>query len=140
MTGAKPGRRTGSQWTRARNEQGFAPEIEYSWNSKIGVLPGRRAIAAGHNTSATITPAIATDVVCQDSASNFRLAVAPSPAASRFPQFQPMVRKANVTLRLLALLLRITAGTSEDSVPTCPRACLQTSRPCPRAIRRLPPS
>jgi hypothetical protein len=42
---------------------GFAPAIEYSWTSKIGVLFGTRVIAAGRNTSATITPAIAINIV-----------------------------------------------------------------------------
>jgi hypothetical protein len=42
---------------------GFAPAIEYSRNSKIGVLLGTRVIAAGRNTSATITPAIAINIV-----------------------------------------------------------------------------
>jgi hypothetical protein len=42
---------------------GFAPAIEYSWNSKIGVLLGTRVIAAGRNISATITPAIAINMV-----------------------------------------------------------------------------
>ena len=42
---------------------GFAPAIEYSWTSKIGVLLGVRVIAAGRNTSATITPAIAINIV-----------------------------------------------------------------------------
>jgi hypothetical protein len=42
---------------------GFAPAIEYSWNSKIGVLLGTRVIAIGHNASATITPAIAINIV-----------------------------------------------------------------------------
>ena len=42
---------------------GFAPAIEYSWSSKVGVLLGTRVIAAGRNTSATITPAIAINIV-----------------------------------------------------------------------------
>jgi hypothetical protein len=42
---------------------GFAPAIEYSWNSKIGVLLGTRVIAIGRNASATITPAIAINIV-----------------------------------------------------------------------------
>jgi hypothetical protein len=42
---------------------GFAPAIEYSWNSKVGVLLGTRVIAAGRDTSATITPAIAINIV-----------------------------------------------------------------------------
>ncbi|MFY9729518.1 MAG: hypothetical protein WB723_11570 [Candidatus Acidiferrales bacterium] len=42
---------------------GFAPAIEYSWNSKVGILLGTRLIPAGRNTSATITPAIAINIV-----------------------------------------------------------------------------
>jgi hypothetical protein len=42
---------------------GFAPAIEYSWNSKVGILFGTRVIAAGRNTAATITPAIAINIV-----------------------------------------------------------------------------
>jgi hypothetical protein len=42
---------------------GFAPAIEYSWNSKIGILLGARVIAIGHNTPATITPAVAINIV-----------------------------------------------------------------------------
>ncbi len=42
---------------------GFAPAIEYSWNSKVGVLLGARVIPIGRNTAATITPAIAINIV-----------------------------------------------------------------------------
>jgi len=42
---------------------GFAPAIEYSWKPNLGVLVGTRVIAAGHNTTATITPALAINVV-----------------------------------------------------------------------------
>jgi hypothetical protein len=42
---------------------GFAPAIEYSWNSKVGILLGTRVIAAGRNTAATITPAVAINIV-----------------------------------------------------------------------------
>ncbi len=42
---------------------GFAPAIEYSWNSKVGILLGVRVIPIGHNTAATITPAIAINIV-----------------------------------------------------------------------------
>jgi len=38
---------------------GFAPAVEYSWNSKVGVLLGARVIAIGHNTPTTVTPAVA---------------------------------------------------------------------------------
>ena len=42
---------------------GFAPAIEYSWSSKVGVLLGVRVIPIGRNTAATITPAIAINIV-----------------------------------------------------------------------------
>jgi hypothetical protein len=42
---------------------GFAPAIEYSWKSTIGVLIGARVIAIGHNTPISITPAVALNFV-----------------------------------------------------------------------------
>ena len=42
---------------------GLAPAIEYSWNSNLGVLLGVRVIAAGRNTPATVTPAVAINMV-----------------------------------------------------------------------------
>ena len=42
---------------------GFAPAIEYSWNSKVGILLGTRVIAAGRNTAATVSPAVAINIV-----------------------------------------------------------------------------
>jgi hypothetical protein len=42
---------------------GFAPAIEYSWKSTIGVIVGTRIIPGGHNTPMTITPAIAINIV-----------------------------------------------------------------------------
>lgn len=42
---------------------GFAPAIEYSWKPNLGVLLGTRLIPAGHNTRATITPAVAINFV-----------------------------------------------------------------------------
>lgn len=41
----------------------LAPAIEYSWTSSMGVLLGARIITAGRNTTATITPAIAINIV-----------------------------------------------------------------------------
>jgi hypothetical protein len=41
----------------------FAPAIEYSWNPKVGILLGTRVIAAGRNTAATISPAVAINIV-----------------------------------------------------------------------------
>jgi hypothetical protein len=42
---------------------GFAPALEYNWKPTIGVLVGTRIIALGHNTSTTITPAVAINYV-----------------------------------------------------------------------------
>jgi hypothetical protein len=42
---------------------GFAPAIEYSWTPNMGVLFGARFITAGHNTTATITPAVGINFV-----------------------------------------------------------------------------
>jgi hypothetical protein len=42
---------------------GFAPAIEYSWNSNLGVIFGTRVIPAGHNTAASITPVVALNFV-----------------------------------------------------------------------------
>jgi hypothetical protein len=42
---------------------GFAPAIEYSWKPNLGMLVGARIIPAGHNTHASITPAIAINFV-----------------------------------------------------------------------------
>ena len=42
---------------------GVAPAIEYSWTPDLGVLLGVRVIAAGRNTAATITPALAINYV-----------------------------------------------------------------------------
>jgi hypothetical protein len=42
---------------------GFAPAIEYNWSPRMGVLLGVRIIEIGRNTAATITPAIAINMV-----------------------------------------------------------------------------
>jgi hypothetical protein len=42
---------------------GFAPAVEYSWKSTIGVIVGTRVIPGGHNTPMTITPVIAINIV-----------------------------------------------------------------------------
>ena len=42
---------------------GFAPAIEYSWKSNLGVLLGTRAILTGHRTTTSITPAVAINFV-----------------------------------------------------------------------------
>ena len=41
----------------------LAPALEYSWTPNIGVLVGARVIFKGHNTQASITPAIAINYV-----------------------------------------------------------------------------
>ena len=42
---------------------GFAPAIEYNWSSRIGTLVGVRIIELGRNTSASLTPAVALNMV-----------------------------------------------------------------------------
>lgn len=42
---------------------GLAPAIEYNWSSAIGVLLGTRVIFGGHNSTNTVTPAIALNYV-----------------------------------------------------------------------------
>ena len=42
---------------------GLAPAIEYSWKSNLGVLLGVRIDAAGRNTPATVSPAVAINMV-----------------------------------------------------------------------------
>jgi hypothetical protein len=42
---------------------GVAPAIEYNWRPDLGVLLGARVVAAGRNTAATISPALAINYV-----------------------------------------------------------------------------
>jgi hypothetical protein len=42
---------------------GFAPAIEYNWSARAGVLLGVRIISIGRNTSTTVTPALAVNLV-----------------------------------------------------------------------------
>jgi hypothetical protein len=42
---------------------GFAPAIEYNWSARAGVLLGVRLIGLGRNTSTSITPAVAINLV-----------------------------------------------------------------------------
>jgi hypothetical protein len=42
---------------------GLAPAIEFSWTPNIGVLAGVRIIPKGHNTPASVTPAVAINYV-----------------------------------------------------------------------------
>ncbi|HVN46084.1 MAG TPA: hypothetical protein VMT66_12725 [Steroidobacteraceae bacterium] len=49
---------SGSSWS-----IGFAPAIEYNWSPRMGTLLGVRMIEIGRNTTATVTPAIAVNMV-----------------------------------------------------------------------------
>ncbi len=42
---------------------GFAPALEYNWSARAGVLLGVRIIQIGRNTSGSITPAVAVNLV-----------------------------------------------------------------------------
>ncbi len=42
---------------------GLAPAVEYSWTSNVGVLFGTRLIVAGRNTAASVSPAVAINIV-----------------------------------------------------------------------------
>jgi len=46
-----------------RDAFGLAPAIEYNWSRNLGVIFGTYVIAAGRNTSATITPVVAINLV-----------------------------------------------------------------------------
>jgi hypothetical protein len=50
--------RSGSRYT-----LGLAPAIEYNWNSRVGLLVGVRMFVAGRNATASVTPAIALNMV-----------------------------------------------------------------------------
>jgi hypothetical protein len=50
--------RSGSAW-----RFGVAPAVEYNFNSRIGIIVGTRWFAAGKNTSATVTPVMAVNMV-----------------------------------------------------------------------------
>ena len=50
--------RSGSAW-----RFGIAPAIEYNFTSRIGIIAGARWFAAGRNTSATVTPVMAVNMV-----------------------------------------------------------------------------
>lgn len=49
---------SGNSWS-----VGFAPAIEYNWNAKIGIIAGARFIPVGHNTSVSVTPVAAVNMV-----------------------------------------------------------------------------
>jgi hypothetical protein len=57
-TGEQVDYESGSAW-----RFGVAPAIEYSWNSRVGIIVGARWFAAGENTSATVTPVVAVNMV-----------------------------------------------------------------------------
>lgn len=42
---------------------GFAPAIEYNWSARAGVLLGVRIISIGRNTTTSVTPAVALNLV-----------------------------------------------------------------------------
>jgi hypothetical protein len=42
---------------------GLAPAVEYNWSSRAGILLGVRIFAAGRNASASVTPALAVNLV-----------------------------------------------------------------------------
>lgn len=42
---------------------GIAPAIEYNWSSRVGLIIGARWFGIGRNTSATVTPAVALNMV-----------------------------------------------------------------------------
>jgi len=42
---------------------GLAPAIEYNWNSRVGLLVGVRMFVAGRNATASVTPAVALNMV-----------------------------------------------------------------------------
>ncbi|RDI97184.1 transporter [Dyella solisilvae] len=42
---------------------GFAPAIEYNWRSNLGLIMGVRVFTGGHNSTHTVTPAIALNYV-----------------------------------------------------------------------------
>lgn len=56
--GARVDENFGSAW-----RFGVAPAIEYNFTGRIGIIAGARWFAAGRNTSATITPVIAINMV-----------------------------------------------------------------------------
>ena len=57
VTGSYSGS-SGNSWS-----LGFAPAVEYNFNSKIGVIAGARIIPTGRNTSISVTPVAAVNMV-----------------------------------------------------------------------------
>jgi len=63
MTGGAPAAVPFEQQSGSSYSLGFAPAIEYNWSSRMGALLGVRIIEIGRNTTATVTPAIAVNMV-----------------------------------------------------------------------------
>jgi hypothetical protein len=42
---------------------GFVPAVEYSWTPGMGVIVGARLVPAGRNTTASLTPVAAINMV-----------------------------------------------------------------------------
>jgi hypothetical protein len=49
--------------SKSRYTLGLAPAIEYNWNNRVGLLVGVRMFVAGRNATASVTPAIALNMV-----------------------------------------------------------------------------
>jgi Putative MetA-pathway of phenol degradation len=63
MAGGAPAGVPFEQQSGSSYSLGFAPAIEYNWSSRMGALLGVRIIEIGRNTTATVTPAIAVNMV-----------------------------------------------------------------------------
>ncbi|MDY6945315.1 MAG: transporter [Pseudomonadota bacterium] len=68
LAGTEPNPATGVSERIAENfgsawRIGVAPAVEYNFTGRIGIIAGARWFAAGHNTSATITPVVAVNMV-----------------------------------------------------------------------------
>lgn len=63
---AVDGLQNGAEWRRRSGTSdgwGIAPAIEYSWTPDLGVLAGVRILMKGHNSPASVTPAVAINYV-----------------------------------------------------------------------------
>jgi Putative MetA-pathway of phenol degradation len=69
VAGAEPTSPGGSAFedlltaTGASESQGVAPAIEYNFTSTVGVIAGVRILESGHNTTGSITPVVAVNMV-----------------------------------------------------------------------------
>jgi hypothetical protein len=62
--GGGPGTATPLQLRSNPSETLFAaPAVEYNWSARVGVIVGARLVPAGRNTTATVTPVAAINVV-----------------------------------------------------------------------------